>query len=214
MTIRGLGKKKLKTLEKELEKLKQELKDWAEVNKKGVVGTTNHVLPLKIAEHIGQYEEQIKKLKAKKGGVIHAPPGTDKKYQTFLDDAEDEEIAQEKAALAALKAKNDPEAAAAAAAALAAAARKAKLLTTTRAERLEEAAAAAARKAKLSTTTRAERLEEAAAKRIPAVARGPGASAVLVIKRLKQRDEEDAKAEQGGTRRRRHRRTGRTRRHR
>jgi hypothetical protein len=68
MTIRGLGKKKLKTLEKELEKLKQDLKEWDAVNKKGVVGTTNHVLPLQIAEHIRQYEGQIEKLKAKKGG--------------------------------------------------------------------------------------------------------------------------------------------------
>ena len=188
MTIRGLGKKKLKTLEKELEKLKQDKEGWDAVNKKGVVGTTNHVLPLQIAEHIRQYEEQIKKLKAKKGGVIHAPPGTDKNYQTLLDDAEDEEIAQEKAALAALKAKNDPEAAAEA-----------------------ERKAKAARKAWSPTTTRAERLEEAAAKRIPAVARGPGASAVLVIKRLKQREDEDAKAEQGGTRRRRRTRRRRTR---
>ena len=69
MTIRGLGKKKLKTLEKELEKLKQDKEGWDAVNKKGVVGTTNHVLPLQIAEHIGQYEEQIKKLKAKQGGT-------------------------------------------------------------------------------------------------------------------------------------------------
>ena len=69
MTIRGLGKKKLKTLEKELEKLKQDKEGWDAVNKKGVVVTTNHVLPLQIAEHIRQYEEQIKKLKAKQGGT-------------------------------------------------------------------------------------------------------------------------------------------------
>ncbi len=78
MTIRGLGKKKLKTLEKELEKLKQAKEGWDAVNKKGVVGTTNHVLPLQIAEHIKQYEEQIEKLKAKakQGGTRRRRRGT------------------------------------------------------------------------------------------------------------------------------------------
>ena len=59
---------KPETLEKELKTLKQELKDWDVVNKKGVVGTTNHVLPLKIAKDIAEYEKQIEKLKAKKTG--------------------------------------------------------------------------------------------------------------------------------------------------
>ena len=68
MPIRGIGKMKLERLEKELNKLKQELKDWDVVNKKGVVGTTNHVLPLKIAKDIAEYEKQIEKLKAKKTG--------------------------------------------------------------------------------------------------------------------------------------------------
>ena len=68
MPIRGIGKMKLETLEKELNKLKQELNEWDVVNKKGVVGTTNHVLPLKIAKDIAEYEKQIEKLKAKKTG--------------------------------------------------------------------------------------------------------------------------------------------------
>ena len=59
---------KLETLEKELKKLKRELNEWDVVNKKGVVGTTNHVLPLKIAKDIAEYEKQIEKLKAKKTG--------------------------------------------------------------------------------------------------------------------------------------------------
>ena len=68
MPIRGIGKMKLDTLKKNLADLERELKEWDVVNKKGIVGTTNHVLPLKIAKDIAEYEKQIEKLKAKKTG--------------------------------------------------------------------------------------------------------------------------------------------------
>ena len=64
MPIRGIGKMKLDTLKKNLADLERELKEWDVVNKKGIVGTTNHVLPLKIAKDIDEYKAQI----AKKGG--------------------------------------------------------------------------------------------------------------------------------------------------
>ena len=65
MPIRGIGKMKLDTLKKNLADLERELKEWDVVNKKGIVGTTNHVLPLKIAKDIDEYKAQIAK---KKGG--------------------------------------------------------------------------------------------------------------------------------------------------
>ena len=64
MPINGIGHMSLKTLKKNLADLERELKDWDVVNKKGIVGTTNHVLPIKIAKDIDEYKAQI----AKKGG--------------------------------------------------------------------------------------------------------------------------------------------------
>jgi hypothetical protein len=68
MPIRGIGKMKPETLKKNLADLERELKDWDVVNKKGIVGTTNHVLPIKIAKDIDEYKAQIAKKEAKKGG--------------------------------------------------------------------------------------------------------------------------------------------------
>jgi hypothetical protein len=64
MPINGIGHMSLKTLKKNLADLERELKDWDVVNKKGIVGTTNHVLPIKIAKDIDEYKAQI----VKKGG--------------------------------------------------------------------------------------------------------------------------------------------------
>ena len=68
MTIRGIGRMKLETLEKNLAELEREAKAWQEVNARGITGTMNHQKPEKIAHYINQYKAQIAKLKAKKVG--------------------------------------------------------------------------------------------------------------------------------------------------
>ena len=68
MTIRGIGRMKLETLEKNLAELEREAKAWQEVNARGITGTMNHQKPKEIARYIDQYKAQIAKLKAKKAG--------------------------------------------------------------------------------------------------------------------------------------------------
>jgi len=68
MTIRGIGRMKLETLEKNLAELEREAKAWQEVNARGITGTMNHQKPKEIARYIDQYKAQIAKLKAKKVG--------------------------------------------------------------------------------------------------------------------------------------------------